>query len=67
MYPQALFDIAGVRERAALFAGQENARRFSQQLLTLPTHAAVTQDTINSTVAIMQSRDDAAPIPVTDR
>jgi dTDP-4-amino-4,6-dideoxygalactose transaminase len=67
MYPQALFDIAGVRERAALFAGQENARRFSQQLLTLPTHGAVTQDTINSTVAIMQSRADAAPIPVTDR
>jgi len=64
MYPQPLYDIAGVRERATLFAGQENAIRFSQQLLTLPTHAAVTHDTIAQTLAIMQSHTDAKPFPV---
>jgi len=64
MYPQPLYDFAGVRERATLFAGQENAIRFSQQVLTLPTHAAVTHDTIAQTLAILRSHADAKPSPV---
>lgn len=55
MYTQPLIKIAGVTERVTIFSHAHNAELFANQLLTLPTHDAVTAKTINDTTAILKS------------
>jgi len=55
MYPDALFNIKRVSEYARLAAGQQNALRLAEHLLTLPTHRDATPATIEQTLEILRS------------
>lgn len=55
MYGQPLMKIENVSDHASLFETDLNAAQFSAQLLTLPTHEAVTDDTIARTMDLLRN------------
>ena len=54
MYGRPLIGIEHVDSHACLFADDKNAADFSARLLTLPTHAAVSSQTIAQTIDIIR-------------
>ncbi len=56
MYQKPLYEISGVDKlTTATKKTHPNSKNFSQQLITLPTHSGVTQDTLNRIHSIINS------------
>ena len=61
MYRYPLMQIEKVADLATRFADDDNATTFADQLLTLPTHGAVTSDIVARTISTMHKELSALP------